>query len=176
MYFTLQKTGTVKLNWFNNQHVFKVAIGADGAPFGKDDEATAFLLLFLNLEGMVASCNDNHLIFGAYCGEGHPAAVRYCRKLVADIAHIESNTFSIAGHDNIKFVFNLIPADMKWLATYARETNNAFYYFSTFADVHESNKATLNASLGDDPICTWHHGSMKTEQKMLQRFLTSKPN
>ena len=38
-----------KLTWFNNQvgH-FKVAIGGDGAPFGKDDSALAWLVSFLN--------------------------------------------------------------------------------------------------------------------------------
>ena len=104
----------------------------------------------------MTSCNDNHLIFGANCGEAHQAAIHYCRKLVADIAYIESQTFSIAGHNNVKFEFSLVPADMKWLATYAGETNNAFFYFSTFADVNTNNHTTLNGSLGDDASCTWH--------------------
>ena len=87
-----------------------------------------------------------------------------------NIAHIESNTFSVAGHDDIKFVFSLTPADMKWLATYAGETNNAFYYFSTFADVHESNKATLNGSLGDDSICTFHPWKYEDRVKNAQKI------
>ena len=71
LYFKLEKIGTVTLNWFNDPTVFRVGIGADSAPFGKDDKATAFLLSFLNLEGRVASCNDNHLILAATC---------HCRK------------------------------------------------------------------------------------------------
>ena len=41
-----------------------VAVGADGAPFGKDDTGTAYLVSFLNLSQRVQSCNDNHLILG----------------------------------------------------------------------------------------------------------------
>lgn len=38
------------LNWFGDEKgTFKVAIGADGAPFGKDSEATAWLISFLNV-------------------------------------------------------------------------------------------------------------------------------
>lgn len=38
------------LHWFNEEvGVFHVAVGADGARFGKDDTATAYLISFLNL-------------------------------------------------------------------------------------------------------------------------------
>ena len=72
-----------------------------------------------------------------------------------NIVNIEANSFSIAGRNNVKFQFSLVPADMKWLATYTRETNNAFHYLSTFANVNADNKATLNGSLGDNVTCTW---------------------
>ena len=128
LHFKLEEVGTVTLNWYNNPTVFRVAIGADGAPFGKDDKATAFLLPFLNLEGRVASCNDNHLIFGANCREAHQAAICYCRKLVADIAYIESHTFSIAGHNNVKFEFELILGKLidKAYVDALHNTNNAW--------------------------------------------------
>ena len=155
LYFFLQDKGIISLNWFNEVDVFKIAIGADGAPFGKDDEATAFLLSFLNIEGKVASCNDNFLIFGANCGEEHEAAKRYCSRLMDNIVNIEANSFSITGRNNVKFQFSLVPADMKWLATYAGETNNAFHHFSTFANVNADNKATLNGFLGDNVTSTW---------------------
>ena len=53
-------------------------------------------LSFLNIEGRVASCNDNFLIFGANCGEEHEAAKRYCSRLMDNIVNIEANSFSIA--------------------------------------------------------------------------------
>ena len=60
-----------------------------------------------------------------------------------NVVNIEANSLSIAGCYNVKFQFSLVPAGMKWLATYAGETNNALHYFSTFAIVNGDNKATL---------------------------------
>lgn len=37
------------LHFSEDPYHFRVAIGADGAPFGKDDEATAWLISFLNV-------------------------------------------------------------------------------------------------------------------------------
>ena len=43
-----------KLNWFGKQEgSFKLAIGGDGAPFGKDDQALAWLVSFLNYYNMI---------------------------------------------------------------------------------------------------------------------------
>ena len=151
----MQDKGIINLKYIYFIKPIKIAIGADGAPFGKDNEATAFLLSFLNIEGRVASCNDNFLILGANCGEEHEAAKHYCSRLMDNIVNIEANSFSIAGRNNVKFQFSLVLADMKWLTTYTGETNNAFHYFSTFANVNADNKATLNGSLGDNVTCTW---------------------
>ena len=52
--------------------VLYVVVGADGAPFGKDDTVTAYLACFLNPLNRVLSCNDNHLLLGANCEEDHP--------------------------------------------------------------------------------------------------------
>ena len=71
MYLTLHEIDPC-LQWFNGEEgVLYVAVGADGAPFGKDDTATAYLVSFLNLLQRVQSCNDNHLILGAKCEEDH---------------------------------------------------------------------------------------------------------
>ena len=37
------------MDWFGEgEGAFKVAIGGDGVPFGKDDQAVAWLVSFLN--------------------------------------------------------------------------------------------------------------------------------
>ena len=46
-----------------------VDVGADGAPFGKDDEATAWLTSFLNVGECIASENENFFIAVANCSE-----------------------------------------------------------------------------------------------------------
>lgn len=59
-----------KLNWFGKQEgSFKVAIAGDGAPFGKDDQALAWLVSFLNSGQRVCSSAENFLLFGANCSE-----------------------------------------------------------------------------------------------------------
>ena len=48
-YLTVNKQRKDKLDWFGEREgSFKVAIGGDGAPFGKDDQALAWLVSFLN--------------------------------------------------------------------------------------------------------------------------------
>ena len=66
----------------SDKYHFKLAIGADGAPFGKDDEATAWLISCLNVASHIASPNQNFLIAGANCSETHVCMQRYARKLV----------------------------------------------------------------------------------------------
>ena len=134
---------------------FRIALGADGAPFGKDDEATAWLVSFLNVGKHFQSQSDNFLICGANCSENHISMQRYARKLVSDIAHIEKQTYSINGID-VKFTVDLLPCDMKWLSLMGGELNNAAYYFSPFGDVNNDNKMIANGSLGDDISCSWH--------------------
>jgi len=152
---TFYSTDNPLLKWFNNDKgLFKVAIGADGAPFGKNSEATAWLVSFLNVGGRVASPNDNFLVCGANCKEDHEVMVRYAKDLVVKINAIESKTYAIDGI-NVRFALELLPSDMKWLAFYSGELNNAAYYFSSFGNVNESDKGTVGGSLGTDPGDTW---------------------
>ena len=133
---------------------FRVAIGADGAPFGKDDEATAWLVSFINAGKHIQSENDNFLICGANYSESHKSMQKYAKKLMHDIAHIESTTYNIQGFQ-CRFTIELVPLDMKWLSSMSGELSNAFFYFSPFGNVNSDNKAVTNGSLGEDCSCTW---------------------
>ena len=154
LYFALEDAKIVNLLWFGKQNHFKVTIGADGAPFGKDDKATAWLISFMNTGTRVASCYDNFLLCGANCSESCDAMVRYAKKLVDEIKVIESKGYCVDGKQVI-FSVELIPSDMKWLSFFSGELNQAAYYFSPFGNVNNENKATLNGSLGPDPGNTW---------------------
>lgn len=51
------------LTWFGKEKShFLVAVGADGAPFGKVNETCAWLASFLNVSGRVASPHGNFFI------------------------------------------------------------------------------------------------------------------
>ena len=52
-----------------------MAVEADGAPFGKDDTVTAYLVSFLNLLNRVQSYDDNNLLLGTNCEEDHPLEI-----------------------------------------------------------------------------------------------------
>ena len=75
LYFAPEDAKIVNVLWFGKQNHFKVTIGADGAPFGKNDEATAWLISFMNTGTRVASCYDNFLLCGANCSESCDAMV-----------------------------------------------------------------------------------------------------
>ena len=73
------------LTWFGKEYTFYVTLGGDGAPFGKDDTACAWLVGFLNIGRGILSSNENHLLFGANCSENCVPVKRYIKLLLADI-------------------------------------------------------------------------------------------
>ena len=68
--------------------------------------------------------------------------------------YIEGKSSSVLGND-VSFNFSLVPADLKWIASFSGELNNAAFYFSSFANVNNDNKFTMNGTLGREDGCTW---------------------
>ena len=133
----------------------------------QNDEATAWLVSFLNVSKHIQSDPDNFLLCGANCSENHPSMKHYARKLMQDIAHIET-VIHYQGF-NCKFTVELVPSDMQWLSTMSGELNNTAYYFSPFGNVHHDNKWVRNGSLGDDPSCTWHPWEYSSRIKVARK-------
>ena len=138
----------------SDKYHFRLAIGADGAPFGKDDEATAWFISCLNVASHIASPNQNFLIAGANCSETHVCMQRYARKLVNDMNSITSKSYKLMDFD-IMVSFELLPSDMKWLAFMGEELSNAAFYFSPFGNVNDDTKSTVNGTLGAGDQNTW---------------------
>ena len=133
LYIESQVPGSI--NWLGREKGhFLVALGADGAPFGKSNEACSWLVSFLNVVEKVASPDHNFLICGANCKEDHPSTVEYAKHLRSEVTSIEIKTFSVRSQE-VKFDIKLIPADMKWLSTFSGELNNAATYPCPFANV-----------------------------------------
>lgn len=107
---------------------FHVACGADGAPFGKDDEATAWLLSFINSVTHITSEKENFLLAGANCSENHIVMKRFAKKLVYEFQSIKGKTFHVRNF-SVKFSLELFPSDMKFLAWYSGELSNAAFFF-----------------------------------------------
>ena len=71
-----------------------MAVEADGAPFGKDDTVTAYLVSFLNLLNRVQSCDDNNLLLRANCEDDHPLMKSYSNHLRKEMEQIEEKTLT----------------------------------------------------------------------------------
>ena len=126
------------LTWFGKgKGHFLVAVVADGASFGKANEACAWLVSFFNVLERVASPDDNFLICGANCKEVHPLMAEYEKQLKSEITAIESQTFTVRDQQ-VKFQFKLVPSDMKWRAEFSGELSNASRYPCSFANVQLS--------------------------------------
>ena len=81
------------LSWFGKERGnFLVTVGADGAPFGKSNEACAWLVSFLNVTETVFSPYNNFLICGANCAEDHPSMIEYGKLLRSQISVLEKQT------------------------------------------------------------------------------------
>lgn len=185
MYVAIDQCDPFPMHFGSEKYHFRVAVGADGAadgaPFGKDDEATSWLISFLNVGQQIASEKENFIIAGANCGESHISMVRFAKKLVADICHIEKQQYVLpVSKANAKFTFDLAPSDMKWASTFSGELPNSAHYFSPFGNVSNDDKSTLGTSAD----CTWKPWSYderlktaaKVETKRRELEQTNKPS
>ena len=174
------------LVWFGGQtNTFHVSIGGDGAPFGKDDTACAWLVSFLNTGRAVLSSNENYLLFGSNCSENCIPVCRFLKMLHQDIQDIESKTFSVTLNNNtvvdVKFVFSELPNDMKMLAFIAGELTNSAQYFSTFANVQKQDINNADGTFAlDGQNSTWkpwefdHRVKVVKEVEILKKSLAKK--
>ena len=149
-----------KLNWFGTQEgTFKVAIAGDGTPFGKDDQALAWLLSFLNCGQRVYSSAENFLLIGASCSEDCEPVRRYVVLLERQMTEIEGKMFLVEIDGKEKFVsfqFELLPNDMKYLAFLGGELSISASYFSPFADINKKDIANTQENFGSKPQDKWH--------------------
>ena len=159
-YLNANKNRKDKLSWFGNQEgSFKVAIGGDGAPFGKDDQALAWLVSFLNCGKRVCSSEENFLLLGANCSEDCEPVRRYVTMLKEQMTEIERKTYptQIDGKETVlSFKFELLPNDMKYLAFLGGELSISASYFSPFADVKKDDINNTQGTFGLGPQNKWH--------------------
>ena len=82
------------LRCFNEEKgLLYLTVGTEGATFGKDDTAPAYLVSFLNLLQTDQSYNDNYLLLGANC-EDHPLMKAYTCQLSKEMEEIEGEALA----------------------------------------------------------------------------------
>lgn len=157
-YLTANKHRQDKLNWFGKQEgTFKVAIGGDGAPFGKDDQVLAWLVSFLNCEKRVCRSEENFLQIGANCSEDCEPVRRYVTMLKEQMSEIEGKTYNVEGKEiTLSLKFELLPNDMKYLAFLGGELSISASYFSPFADVKKADIDNPQGTFGLEHQHKWH--------------------
>ena len=149
-YLELEKETGEELLWFGEENTFQVALGGDGAPFGKEDTACSWLVSFLNRGKHVLSSNENFMIFGANCSEDSVVVRRYVSYLFKEISVMEKQSYSIRDRE-IRLQFSELPNDLKMLAFLAGEFTLSARFFSTFANVSTGDY--------DDPKGTFGKGN-----------------
>ena len=138
---------------------FKVAIGRDGAPFGKNDQSCAWLISFLNIGKHFLSNEDNFFIFGANCSEICTTVDKYVSKLANYLAYLEKNVIQVNGA-NVKFEFSKLP-NRKMLCFLAGQlSNRAKYFLQMYLVITSTLKFTFDQSKG-------HNGDHGFYQKRL---------
>ena len=155
MYFLLDDHfGGKVLHWFGRPRgSFVITIGADGAPFGKFSTGTSLLVGFANTFHRLASRNHNFLVIGGNTKEDSEGFLEELNALRSKMEDIESKSYHVREQE-VTFQFEILPSDQKWLATAAGELPNSSTFPSSFANVKQSNMATIGGSIGPPP-CTW---------------------
>lgn len=72
----------------------------------------------------------------------------YSSHLASEMREIEGKTLATPQGKQVIFRFELIPADMKWMASHSGELNNSATYFSSLANVNSTNKHTIGGTIG----------------------------
>ena len=81
------------------------------------------------------------LIFGANVDETSPVVRRFVLKTISDIRYLESKVFDMSVNNKVvkvEFKMSESPNDMKMLAFLGGELSNSAFYFTSFADVNQS--------------------------------------
>lgn len=158
----------------NNSRLFVLSVGGDGAP----GSGTSFLISFLNCGKRVVSSSENYLLFGANVDESSPLVEAYVRQLVVDLSYLEDNVFEIDGL-KVEFSAGELPNDMKMLAFLGGELSNAATYFSTFANVSQTDRNDFKKTFGlnqNDDWKPWNYEKRLSDEVKVSQLKSKDPN
>ena len=117
----------------------------------------------------VASSFENFLIFGANVEENSLVVKRFVLKTIHDIKYLESKVFDIMlgeTQHKVEFFLGELPNDMKMLYFLAGELWNLANYFSTFANVTQTNSTDIEKKMGVDWVPFKYHKRLSDAAKV----------
>jgi hypothetical protein len=161
------------LNWFGQPRgSFSITLGADGAPFGKYGTETCLLLGVINVSTSLASCDHNYLLMGADAKEENEILLQVYRQISEEMAVIETKQYEIQ-NTAVTFVCELMPNDLKMLATLGGELNNCATYPSSFSSVRKDELCKLiskDTFLANHIVVPWDYDKRMRDVEALQSF------
>lgn len=94
----------------------------------------------------------------------------YTKHLQREMKEMEGKQLTTEKGQKVEFRIELIPGDMKWVAWVSGELNNASTYFSPYANVNQTNKKTINGSIGgkDSTWQPWEYKSRCDKVKKVE--------
>ena len=94
---------------------------------------------------------------------------RYTELLSEEMEKIEGKPLTTPNSLTVKFKFQLIPGDMKWIASMSGELSNSAHYFSSFANVNKEDKGTIGGSIGNSDKDKWHPWDYNSRLQVVQK-------
>ena len=105
---------------------------------------TLWTVSIINHKHRIGSPYDNFLLALGGCEENYAVMLQYARNLREEIAALDRDGILVNGkHYNC--TCSLVSANMKYLAVLSGELTNSASYFSSFADVCDSQKMDCSA-------------------------------
>ena len=152
----------IDIDWFGEEGKFVVLHGCDGAPFGRNETGTSFLISFLNVKHRVLSCRHNFLLMGGNCEEDSPDFLKYITLISKEMEMIESKEYVVCSR-KITFKFEYTINDQKMYAKLCGQLTNSATYMSSFGNVNRNNMSVQGGKLGDstDKRATWQEWDTK---------------
>ena len=134
--------------------LFALAIGVDRA----SAIGMTIFVSFLNVEERLPSSKEQFLLFGGNVQENSNAIVKFLKILVKDLKYLESKVLENEnGIKKVKVQFKVteLPNDMKMLSFLAGELPKSAAYFTTFANVNQTEATDYKTTLDISPKHIW---------------------
>ncbi len=170
----------IEIVWFEEEGVFIVLFGADGAPFGKNSCATSFLVSILNVVDLILSEKHNFLLVAGNVEEDSPDFLRYLTVIRKEMEAVEKQVYTVCGK-SIRFKFEFPVNDQKFLAKIRGELSNSATYPSSFANVTQKDVNTIDGSIGEAGDQTkvwqkWDYDKIQQDARAVAQLKKKKPN
>ena len=134
--------------------LFALAIGGDGAPA----VGMTILVSFLNVGERLPSSKEQFLLFGGNVEENSDTVEKFLSLLVKDLKYLESKVFEVENATKkvkVEFKITELQNDMKMLSFLAGELSNSAAYFTTFANVNQSEANDCKKFFGISSQHSW---------------------